>query len=65
MVETTPIMILHIFLLLVEVLVITVKSCVKVYEDEINVMSGMNVDVDLSSMNRDITDWFSVDLDVA
>ncbi len=33
----------------------TVKSCVKGYENEMNVMQSMNVDVDLSSMNRDIT----------
>ncbi len=33
----------------------TVKSCMKGYEDEMNVMHSMNVDVDLISMNRDIT----------
>ncbi len=33
----------------------TVKCRVKGYEDEMNVMQSMNVDVDLSSMNRDIT----------
>ncbi len=33
----------------------SVKCRVKGYEDEMNVMQNMNVDVDLSSMNRDIT----------
>ncbi len=33
----------------------TVKNCVKGYEDEMNVMQSMNVDVDLRSMKRDIT----------
>ncbi len=38
-----------------EALFETVKSRVKGYEDEMNVMQNMNIDVDLSSMNRDIT----------
>ncbi len=32
-----------------------VKNCVKGNENEMNVMQSMNVDIDLSSMNRDIT----------